>query len=140
MAIRYLVAAAMLAELASSPALALTPLPWPEPAAECSGLAGALRDGTAIVCSAPSIADPSFAAEHRFRCDDAEACAYTQTMPDERTLWRRFSEAGRAEFAANLDAHAPHSIGAIGARECEVRDRTGAIIPFEHAHAAGHHH
>ncbi len=140
MAIRYMVAAAMLVGLTSSPVLALTPLPWPEPSVDCSGLAGALREGTAIVCTAPSTADPSFVAEHRFRCNDAQACTYTQTMPEERTLWCRFSEAGRAEFAANLDARASNPIGVIGARECEVRDRSGAIIPFESTSAAGHHH
>jgi hypothetical protein len=140
MAIRYMLAAAILAGLASAPVLALTPLPWPEPSADCSGLASALRDGAALVCTAPSAIDAGFAAEHRFRCDDAQACTYTQTMPDERTLWCRFTEAGRAEFAANLDASAPNPIGPSVARECEVRDRSGAIIPFESAGSDGHHH
>ncbi|HVK81128.1 MAG TPA: hypothetical protein VM915_11010 [Verrucomicrobiae bacterium] len=84
--------------------------------------------------------ESAFEAEHRFRCDEDQYCTYTQTMPRERTLWCRFTEAGRAEFAAVIEAGAREPPVPTALRECELRDRDGAIIPFEGARDADHAH
>jgi hypothetical protein len=137
MVFRLIVAAVVLVGLLSAPAIGLTTRPWPETAPDCSALTSALRSGSAFVCRQPSTADPAFEAEHRFRCDEDQRCTYTQTLPRERALWCRFTEAGRAAFAAAIEAGA-HEPAAM--RECELRDRDGAIIPFEGARNADHAH
>ncbi len=137
MVFRLIAAVVVLAGLLSAPAIGLTTRPWPEAAPDCDALASALRSGSAFVCRQASTADPAFEAEHRFRCDEDQRCTYTKTLPRERTLWCRFTEAGRAEFAAAIEAGARDP---TAMRECELRDRGGAIIPFEGARNADHAH
>lgn len=138
MLIRSIALVAALASLAPTPAASHITQPWPEVSADCSGLADALRNGATIVCLAP--AERGFVAEHRFRCDDNAPCIYTRTLPGNLTVWCRFSQEGREAFAASVEAQANGPISGAAARECEVRDGEGAVVPWERAFEseAGH--
>lgn len=126
---RRLLMLALLATSLAGPAIALTLQAWPETSPDCSGLPNALREGSTMVCQQAHPFVPNFQIEHRLRCD--EACLYTQTMPADMTMWCRFSEAGRAEFATVLEAKENGAAPGVVLRECEVRDRNGAMVPFE---------
>lgn len=133
MAFRLIAAAAVMAALMGAPATALTTQSWPETQPTCSALPSALRSGATLVCTDPATAERSFEAEHRLRCDEAGLCLYTQTMPEGMTLWCRFSQQGREAYAEMIETRANGPLQGIMARECELRDSAGAIIPFESA-------
>lgn len=140
MAFRLIAAAAVLATLIGAPATALTTQPWPETQPTCSALPSALRSGATLVCTDPVTAERRFELEHRLRCDEAELCLYTQTLPDNMTLWCRFSPQGREAYATIIETRADGPIWGIMARECELRDSAGAIIPFESARSGDEAH
>lgn len=140
MVFRLIAAVAILATLIGAPAVALTTQPWPEAAPNCSALPDALRSGATIVCRDPVTAERTFEAEHRLRCDEAALCIYTQTMPDDLTLWCRFSPQGREAYAEIIETRADGPIRGIMARECELRDSAGAIILFESARSGDKAH
>jgi hypothetical protein len=126
--------------LAVVSALALPAVSQPqEPAlaAACAALPEALRGCAPATCQQPHPFMRSFTITHTVSGPDEAACAYTQSMPGDMVMSCRFSEAGRAEFALEVEEMlAGRMSGSTSApasattRECEVRDRNGNLVPW----------
>lgn len=110
-------------------------------AIDCRAFADALRACAPALCRHPHLFAPSFAIEHRISGPEADACAYSQSMPGDMLMTCRYSEAGRSEAASLMDdmfsgrqtsfsfsTSEPQDNAMT--RECVVRDRDGAVIPW----------
>ncbi|UPT61294.1 MAG: hypothetical protein M0D54_12690 [Hyphomonadaceae bacterium JAD_PAG50586_4] len=143
MGLRLFAMAVFASALLNAPTMGLTPLPWPEEAPDCSGLSDALREGSTIVCrERPTVEGLALfgvafpEVEHRFRCNEPNVCTYTYSRSD-MTLWCRLSEAGREAFASIRETNHSGPLPELVRRECEARDRTGAVVPIEPAPSSG---
>lgn len=119
----------------AAPALSQPDQPLIAP--ECAALPEALRGCTPASCQQPHPFLRNFMITHAVAGPDGEACGYSQTMPGEMAMACRFSEAGRSEYAGVVEEMlAGRMSGATSApesamtRECEIRDRNGAVVPW----------
>ena len=132
-----ILAALALTVVAACAQTAASPQPAsPTVAATCQALPDALRGCAPMTCGQPHPFVRSFTIEHRVVGPDGDRCGYSQTMPGEMTMTCRFTEAGRAEMAAQVEAMERGSLsGGTGqqsamTRDCEVRDSSGSVVPW----------
>ncbi|MEZ6023834.1 MAG: hypothetical protein R3C16_10585 [Hyphomonadaceae bacterium] len=107
----------------------------------CAGFSTALRACAPARCAHPHPLVPTFTIEHRIAGMEDGACAYTQTVPGDMTMRCRFSEAGRSEFAEEINAmvsgrqttfsfSTSDPQDTVVTRECVVLDAAGREIPW----------
>jgi hypothetical protein len=107
----------------------------------CTALPAALRACTPVQCTQPHPL-ANFTIHHEILGMDGDACVYNQSMPSDMMMRCRFSESGRAEYAAEIGAY--QSSGELSGhfssseppqqdvmtRECEVIDSDGHVWPW----------
>lgn len=103
---------------------------------QCGGLPEALRQCAPETCAQPHPFVPGFEISHRVEGLLGEACAYRQSMPAEMSMSCQLSAAGREEMAHLVEEMAQGRMSGgtgrdtVTTRECQVRDRSGAVIPW----------
>lgn len=102
----------------------------------CQALAEAMEGCAPAACSQRHPFMRSFQIEHRVVGLEGDRCAYSQTMPGDMLMTCRFTPEGRGEMAGLIRQMERGNLsGGTGqqnamTRECEVRDSTGAVIPW----------
>lgn len=102
----------------------------------CQALAEAMEGCAPAACNQQHPFMRSFQIEHRVVGLVGDRCAYSQTMPGDMLMTCRFTPEGRGEMAGLIRQMERGNLsGGTGqqnamTRECEVRDSTGAVIPW----------
>ncbi len=102
----------------------------------CPALADAMEGCAPAACNQQHPFMRSFQIEHRVVGLVGDRCAYSQTMPGDMLMTCRFTPEGRGEMAGLIRQMERGNLsGGTGqqnamTRECEVRDSSGAVIPW----------